>query len=234
MSAATCGMLLVAAVSQAAEIQTPRLQVEQTEEAIFPPSLLAQGITNGEAWLVISIGADGKLTDALVSRYTERAFANEAMRAIRQWQFEPVRVHGRPVDVCLEVRFSFAATGCIVSLDPFTTMQKFTAIANQPNYQKHICQADELDRLPVPTRKVSPLHPGLTPNAKVTGGKVVLEFIVDETGHVRMPVLVSANDVEFGNRATEALTQWEFTTPTRRGKPVAVWVRQEFVFPTDS
>ena len=234
MSAATCGILLVAAVSQAAEVQTPRLQIKQTEEAVFPPSLLASGITKGEAWLVISIGADGRLTDALISRYTERAFATEAMRVLRQWQFEPVQVHGRPVDVCMEVKFSFAATGCIVSLDPFTTMQKFTAIANQPNYHKHICQADELDRPPVPTRKVSPIHPRLAPDAKVAGGKVVLEFVVDETGHPRMPVLVSADDVEFGNRAADALTQWEFTTPTRRGKPVAVWVRQEFVFPRDS
>lgn len=227
-------MLFVAAGSQAAEVQSPRLQIKQTEEATFPPSLLAGGVTKGEAWLVISIGADGRLTDALISRYTERPFATEAMRVVRQWQFEPVKVHGRPADICLEVRFSFEATGCIVSLDPFTTMQKFTAIANQPNYRTHICKADELDRVPTPTRKVSPVHPGLAPNAKVAGGKVLLEFIIDETGHPRMPVLVSADDTEFGNRAAEALTQWEFTPPTRRGQPVAVWVRQEFVFPSDS
>lgn len=234
LSAATSGMLLVAAVSQAAEVQSPRLQIKQTQEAKFPPSLLADGITKGEAWLVISIGADGKLTDALISHYTARPFATEAMRVLRHWEFEPVKVHGQPVDICLEVKFSFEATGCIVSLDPFTTMQKFTAIANQPYYYRQICKADELDSVPTPTRQVSPFHPGAAPDAKVTGGKVLLEFIIDETGHARMPVLVSADSEEFGNRAAEALAQWEFTPPTRQGKPVAVWVRQEFVFPRDS
>jgi len=49
-----------------------------------------------------------------------------------------------------------------------------------------------------------------------------------------MPVLESAPDAAFAAQAARALVQWQFTRPTRNGRPVAVPARQEFVFPARS
>ncbi len=209
----------------------PHLQAIQTTEPRFPPALVAQGITSGEAWIVLNVDAEGRVTDALVSRYTHRSLADEAMRLIRAWKFHPVVVDGQPVGVSTELRFHFEATGAIISLDAMRTVELLTRNLGDPAYHKIIYNAAELDALPAATRRVSPEHPGRLRANPTADYKAVLEFIVDETGRPRFPALVSASHPEFGNRAVEALLQWQFTPPMRDGKPVSARVRQEFIFP---
>ena len=65
LCAATCGILFVASsissVAAAAE-RTP-LKIKQTEDARFPDGLLLVPLTHGDAWVMISVDAEGKLTD---------------------------------------------------------------------------------------------------------------------------------------------------------------------------
>lgn len=232
--AATGGFLLVASFSQAASAAQPRLQIEETVEAIFPRALIADNITKGDAWIMISLDADGTLTDALPVRYTHRAFADEAMRVLKQWRFEPVRVLGRPIAIRTDVHFAFEATGCIISVTPMAALQEMTSFADRPDYITPVCRPEELDSVPTAIRTVSPQIPQTPPEVGSVGGKAVLDFVIDEKGQPRMPVLVSAAHEEFANQAAGALSQWRFTPPTRRGKPVAVQVRQEFLFPAST
>lgn len=225
------GWFAVAGTIRTFGADSPRLQIHQTEEARFPRMLIAQGITSGEAWILISVDADGRLTDALVSRYTQRPFADEALRVIRLWRFEPVLLEGRPTAVCTQVKFSFQATGCIVTLDTLTAMQRLMDRDN-PRWETPLCDAAELDRMPQPLnrdRSTAGLAVPTTAGAK----RVVIEFIIDETGRPRMPVLISAPDPASGNHAVALLETWRFTPPTRCGLPVSVRVRQEFVFQPD-
>ncbi len=217
----------------AASPSTDRSHLEaiQTTEPRFPPALVAQGITSGEAWVVLNVDAEGRVTDALVSRYTHRALADEAMRLVRAWRFHPVIIDGQPVGVSTELRFHFEATGALISLDAIRTVEHLTRHLGGPAYHKIIYNAAELDALPAATRRVSPEHPGRLRAEPTADYKAVLEFIVDETGRPRFPALVSASHPEFGNRAVEALLQWQFTPPMRDGKPVSARVRQEFIFP---
>lgn len=233
VSAATCAASLIAAASQAAEVE-PRLVIRQTDQARFPASLLAEGVTEGEVWVVVSIDATGQLTDALVGRYTHRALANEAIDILRRCKINPVKVDGQAIDVCTEVKFSFKATGCVLSLDPHSALQQLIDFADRPIYHQHLCKVRDLDRMPTATRTVSPYYPSHESGANVANGKALLEFIIDETGRARMPVLISADDPRFGHLAAAALAQWEFTPPTREGRPAAVRVRQEFVFQKNS
>lgn len=229
--AAVGGLLVAANLSQLAAASQPRLEVSETVEAIFPAGLLMDNITKGDAWIMISLDPDGTLTDALPVRYTHRAFADEAMRVLKQWRFEPVRVLGRATAIRTEVHFSFEATGCVISITPMAAVQEIMSFADRPGYITRVCRADELDRVPVAIRTVSPRTPSELPTAATSGGQAVLDFVIDETGQPRMPVLVSAAHEEFANHAAAALSQWRFTPPTRRGQPVAVQVRQEFRFP---
>jgi TonB family protein len=113
-----------------------------------------------------------------------------------------------------------------------TAVHDLMAFADRPDYVTPLCRSDELDSIPTPIRTVSPQIPPVAPEQGIVGGKAVLDFVIDETGRPRMPVLVSAAHEEFASQAADALSQWRFTPPTRRGKPVAVQVRQEFLFPT--
>jgi TonB family protein len=234
LCAATCGILYVASATHATAAEDSRLRIIQTVDARFPPGLVMDRITSGQAWVMITVDAGGKLSDALVTRYTHEAFPAEALRVLRQWRYEPATVNGEPVAVRTELHFSFEASGAVISLDAASTVNSLMAFANKPIYLSKICPAHELDRPPVAVRTVSPVHPGQAPGTLSSEVKTVLDFIIDEKGTPRMPVLVSTSDAEFANRAVDALGQWQFAPPTRRGVPVAVRVQQAFVFPEGS
>ncbi len=229
--AATAALLCatLSSLSPAAE-RTP-LRAIQTVTPRFPPTLVAQGITAGEAWVMLSIDTEGRVTDALVSRYTHQLIATEVMRLVRAWRFHPVLIDGEPAGVATEIRFRMEATGALITLDAIRTVDQLARRLSGPDFHKNVYSATELDTPPTPIHRVSPQHPGRLSHQPDGDYTAVLEFVIDETGRPRLPALIHAPHPEFGNRAVEALVQWQFTPPTRRGKPVAARVRQEFVFP---
>ena len=213
--------------------RTP-LQIEQTVESNYPPSVLAEGVSSGEVWLMITVDEAGSLTDAMVTRYTHTGFTSEALRAVRSLKFKPAQADGVPVPVRTELHLFFESSGSVVTLDPQSAITQLTGFAYANSQVKHLCAPGELDRMPAATETVSPIHPGHFAHDKALGGKAMLDFIIDENGKPRMPVVVSSTDDQFAIAAADALNQWRFTPPVRQGKPVAVQVRQEFVFATTS
>ncbi|MBS0662224.1 MAG: energy transducer TonB [Verrucomicrobia bacterium] len=220
------GALLCFAGSDAAPATTlTPFRIEPTFELKFPPALLLDAVTQGDVWVLVSVSAEGKLTDSLVTRYTHRALADEAQSALGKWRYEPARRDGQPINACAEVHFHFAATGAVVSLNPMSTVASLTAFVRDVPYITTLCRPDELDRPPAAIHTVNPPTPSAGP-----GGRVVIDFVIDEKGRPRLPVLVSTTDQRFVAPSAEALAQWRFAPPTRRGQPVAVPARQEFVF----
>jgi len=231
LCAVTWGLLAIAGLSQTATAAnlTP-FKVEQTLSARFPASLLLEAVTHGDVWVIVSIDEQGRLADALVTRYTHRALANEALHVVRHWRYTPALSEGRPVAACAELHFTFEASGAVISLDPLATLASLTAFVPRHNYVAALCRASELDQPITPVRTVAP-RVAASPGA---GGTAVIEFIIDEQGRPRIPVLVSTSDRELSDQAAAALAQWQFTPPTRRGQPISVQARQEFVFPARS
>src|SRR5690242_1436182 len=145
LCASTLALLSFAAPSSAANAERSSLRIKQTTEARFPSGLLLVPITKGEAWVMITVDADGTLTDALATRYTHEAFAREAVRVLHTWKYEPARMDGSPVAVRVELHFTFESSGAIVSMDGTSTLQALTAFAQKPDYVNVICPPTELD-----------------------------------------------------------------------------------------
>jgi TonB family protein len=229
---ASCTMFLAANLSAAAGNGRTPLRIEQTIEANYPPSALQEGVSSGHVWMIISVDETGFLADALVTRYTHPAFAAEALSMLRSCKFHPAKVNGVPVSVRSDLYLSFESTGQVMTLDAGSTLHQLTAFGARPDYVDRICAPAELDQLPSPTQTVAPQHPGTAADGSVKPGRAMLDFIIDEHGVPRMPVLISSTDLSFGEAAADALSRWRFTPPVRKGKPIAVKVRQEFLFST--
>jgi TonB family protein len=85
-------------------------------QAVYPQALRGTGI-EGEVVLEGSIATDGLVKiarlvapvhpDSLAPVHPELAQA--AVEAVRQWRFEPTRLHGTPVETRITVRVSFKA-----------------------------------------------------------------------------------------------------------------------------
>ena len=228
-------VICFAALAGALAAQTSSVRIEQTVEPQFPAALAFTSINHGEVNVIICVDADGHLADLLVSGYTDRAFADEAVDALKHWRYTPAYDHGRPIGVRMELRFDFSATGRVVSLLAIDTLKNlYDQTMGGPLMVNRVCPPHELDHPVVPVAPVSPGNPGKLAGAASGPRSVVVDFYVDENGQPRMPVAVKYPHEALAVAAVDALSRWRFTTPTRAGKPVAVRVQQEFIFPASS
>jgi TonB family protein len=207
--------------------------IVETREPMFPPGLQASGFSYGEADVAIKVDAAGKLGDVLVTAYTRRQFADEAVRAIKTWTFEPARSQGGPVGWVRNLRISFRVDGARIVIDnPEHPAGKLSILVNpDDHFDYRPCALRDLDRIPRPRHVVEPT--GF--QARASGRPVVIEFYIDEEGRVRVPAVSEGDDAAFANAALAAVSQWRFDPPTRAGTPVLVRASQVFrVAPPDA
>jgi TonB family protein len=76
-------------------------------EAEFPESERTHGDREGLVRVRMTVGMDGRVHDAAVVSTTSAAFTEEALRAVKQYRFEPARHHGVPVEMDLRVEVRF-------------------------------------------------------------------------------------------------------------------------------
>jgi len=206
------------------------LGVQQTVDPVFPHRLIELGVTSGIAQVAVNTDATGKLVECLVIGYTQPEFASAAVAAIKQWKFEPARLHGAPVGTVAELVFNFEARGVVVSsvsLNDQLEGRLMRMAADRYAYRP--CSREALDRRPVPTVAVAPHYPSALA-ARGVKGTVTIEFFIDETGAVRMPSASAQDDSTLTALAIDALSQWKFAPPTSRGRGVLVKASQDFNF----
>jgi periplasmic protein TonB len=229
------GLLCAGADGAQAPARPPEwqsLKIFQTVEPIFPLQLQQLSVTSGEARVVINVDGTGKLDEYLVVGYTMPEFADVAVRAIKQWKFEPAKLRGEPVGATVELSFHFESQGTLVVSQTVIDNLQARLLQLMPGaYAYRPCSLKDLDKIPTPIYTVSPIYPRELAEKGVKG-KVVIGFYIDETGAVRMPAGSIEDNSELIALAIAALRQWRFEPPTRNGKPVLVAAQQTFNFGT--
>jgi protein TonB len=90
----------------------------------------------------------------------------------------------------------------------------------------------DLDQKPRATYQPSPV---LTGNLRrLTPGRVVVLFVVDESGRVKSAKVDDASNPAFAEPALEAVKKWRFEPGKRNGKPVGFRLKQTITFPKGS
>jgi TonB family protein len=148
---------------------------------------------------------------------------------LKQWQYQPALLDGRPVGSLLELRFEFKAHLKVITTDASDPYHNLLASIIGPRVTHLLCRPGDLDRPVATLQTVAPAGVGAS-SGSVAGERVVVDFYVDQDGRIRMPVIMSATHDFLAQAAVDALNQWRFKPPTLAGQPVAVRVEQEFVF----
>ncbi|MDD2762958.1 MAG: energy transducer TonB [Opitutaceae bacterium] len=206
------------------------LRFQQTVDPLFPVRLSQAGVTEGWAHVAISTDATGKLVEWLVVGYSYPEFAEAAVAAIKQWKFEPARLHGEPVGTAVKLLFHYEGKGVVVSSgnnSDFLEAWNMRLMAGRYAYRP--CSLRELDRIPLPIVTVAPQYPKELADQGVKG-RVTVEFYIDETGAIRVPAVSGNDNSELTALAVAALRQWKFEPPTRNGVAVLVKASQVFNF----
>ncbi len=217
--------LAVSSTPMVAKPSAPaRLQVVHMSNPEFPRELTRRGILDGETSVVISLGPDGRVVDWLLLSYSHPAFEPLTRDILQSLECKPLNPDA-PVRV--NVRFQFETRGVIVSHEARETVDRLLTPFAGTRPVRKLSTPAQLDQPLVARRTVSPQFPaGAHAEERVT-----LEFLIDESGRVRIPVLHKGANVPLANAAADALAQWEFDPPIREGRPAIVIARQEFVLP---
>ena len=224
-------LFALALACPAGEKSASRAQPPDSREIVtlpeleFPLHLLHRGYTNGEVRMLVKIGPDARLIDFLVTNYTHKGFANVAIAALQRSTFRPLEMDGKPVITLTELIVQFQSKGPI-------TVEHFPGEGSSPwpgEYVYQPCDPGQLDQPLQPLAVKAPDYPKNLCEQGVTGS-VVLEFYIDETGRVRMPMVREAQHEILAGLTLLAVEQWRFTPPSSRNQPVLVRVRQKFDF----
>jgi len=201
-----------------------RLEVIHMANPEFPSELTRRGIFDGEASAVISLGPDGRAADWLIVAYSPPAFEPLAAEILRSLECKPLNPEA---PVRANIHFQFQTRGVIVSHTASETVDRLLTPFTGIRPVRKLSKPSQLDQPLVPRRTVPPNYP----QAALGEERVTIEFLIDESGRVRIPVLHKGANVSLANAAADALIQWEFEPPTRQGRPAIVIARQEFVLP---
>jgi TonB family protein len=207
------------------------MKMIQSVNPLYPPDALRLGITTGEARVSIQIDPAGRLSDHLVTAYTHPAFAESAVAALKQWQFEPARLRGQPVSVTEDLVFSFRSGAIVVEVNVLSIGDFLNArfVPNANSFRA--CPPGELDRIPTPIKVVKPDY--APEQARQGAAHVVVSFYIDPEGHVRLPAVSYAtnhSNEELSAAAVTALEQWQFDPPRSGQRPALVQAQQDFYF----
>ena len=230
------GALFCSAVAAVAQFAPPvyvPMKFIQTEPPNFPREVIPLGLRSGEATVAVQIDADGALTDYLVTTYSHPAFAASAVAAMKKWRYQPAMIRGMPLAAKADLTFSFESEGVAVVDMTVLTVSELMHFRVAPNSMAFTARTlSELDRIPTPVKIVKPVYPEKLARTS-HGGRVTVEFYIDEEGHVRLPSVdrqtIEANE-ELAAMAVTAVEQWKFEPPMMNGRPVLALAQQDFNF----
>lgn len=229
---------VLVALVRAEEVQPPLphpaespLKIYRTVPIQYPISLMRDGVARGEARVLVNIDDQGHLTETMVLAYTHEPFADAALAAIRQWRFEPTRLHGENVGTVADLSFRFEVDGVLlVQRTGVPVFQKSDPFDKNFAYRPY--EFGTLDRIPTPQHVAEPVFPREWSDQGIHG-KVTIDFFIDQTGAVRMPSLVATAHPLLAAAATTAIREWRFDPPLRKGRPVLAHCEQVFTFERD-
>lgn len=105
----------------------------------------------------------------------------------------------------------------------------FPLVLKSEDFGVKVFELGELDRAPVPSKRVAPLYPSYLMKDRVQG-TVYVVFIVDEQGKVVRPSIEKSTNSGFNESAISAIRQWKFTPGFKDGNPVKTRVRLPLSF----
>lgn len=226
----TVGLLVGLAGSVGADDEV--LRIIHAPKPEYPARAMAEGLGAGEVRVLLEVDEEGRLVDRLVVAHSHEVFATALERKLEEWRFEPGRRDGRPVRTILTIDFGFrVGTEGMVFVDRKGPPSNL-ARAGQPTgsrFDFEVCPARDLDRPLRPLERGAPAYPKALKGGGV-GGKVLVEFHIDQSGEVRFPHVVGAAHPVLDAAAVDAVKRWRFEPPRRRGRPALVRVTQAFDF----
>lgn len=185
----------------------------------FPSNLRRDGVARGTASVIITRDVAGAPVDILLLESTHPEFGDAAVTAVKQWRFLPLGAGQPRVQRTEVVSFDFAMQGVVFAPAAGRTAAIDLTRRTASGPSIHLVSFDQLDHPIKAIRQVMPGFPAAMVG-HVEQGWANVEFLVDEDGRVRVPIVVMESAPAFGDAALVAVANWQFEHPRENGRPV--------------
>jgi TonB family protein len=190
------------------------------------PYELRRGDVSGKARVTIAINRRGRVGAVKILEADRPEFGRALVAALEGFTFDPALKDGKPVQHLVNFEQVFGSIELPdESGDDLLRLEK--------KHPERIVAASALDAPLKPVSQRAAVFP-VSVGADVATGEAVIEVLIDEDGHARLPRIVSATDEAFGYAAMQAAAAWWFEPPMAGGKPAVVRARVPFKFGTKS
>jgi TonB family protein len=184
----------------------------------FPDSLRLMGTNNGVVTVAVGRDAEGLVNDVLVLDSTEVKLTQAVLEAVRQWKFaRPANVQPPGQPIVPIVRFFFGAKGVVMVPTSGALASRDRGNGLRENPPVVLPSFADLDQMPKPIHSPPPKLTGPAA-ARFDGGTATVKFFVDETGKVRVPIVLECTTPELGLAALAAIEQWTYEPPRVGGR----------------
>ncbi|MBI5766188.1 MAG: energy transducer TonB [Verrucomicrobia bacterium] len=185
----------------------------------FPEMLRASGHHRGVVTVAIGRDAEGLVNDVLVLDSTHTRLTLSTVEAVKRWKFaRPANLQppGRPIVPI--VRFFFGTKGVVMVPTSGGLVGRDRGYDRFDNPPVELPSFADLDAVPKPIHAPRPKFTG-SAAGRVEGGSAIVKFFVDETGKVRVPIVLECSTPELGLAALAAIEQWTYEPPRLAGRP---------------
>lgn len=197
-----------------------RVVLDVVTAAVYPFEQALQDRA-GSATVKALVDASGRVRRTAIVEASEPAFGEATAAMLESWRFRARPAGSPPVALVRTQPFGQGARDGELSPQALALIQRL---------HKPMPGLAQLDRAPRVTYSVEPVWPTALQATELTGGHALLEFHLDETGHVQLPRVVSATHAAFGWSAATALLRWRFEPATVAGQPTVARLRLPFTF----
>lgn len=245
--------LLMCCPASADEIQTSELN--RYDMPRFPPELVGVKAGDGEVVMVVTIDSAGAVNDSAVLEATNEAFARSAVRAVSDWRFGAKSFVSTASALALTMttpdeatasnpavvadtettfprrkvlQFSFKRSGVVTTLSHAEAARENFVTTNIPQIRS--VPWNQLDAEP---QRLSATMPKVSKTILATQGSqpLMLNFVIDREGRVRVPVVPASVHPELANSLLAAVRTWRYSPPLYQQRPVVVEVTRALVLP---
>jgi TonB family protein len=201
----------------------PGLRLLNSPNWVYPFDLAKAG-TTGTAEITYFVDPTGKTITLKVVKATKPEFGLAAIAVLEQARYSPqINDKTKKPEKSVEQRITLPFNKEKIDTEALEMLAKPEGVLF------NVAELDSKSITPIAAMP-HPNFPEALAKKKVATGEARIEIIIDKTGVVRVPRIVSASEPEFGwSAATMALT-YQFSRPVKDGKPVAVKLTLPFKF----
>ena len=206
-----------------------KLRLEKFVMPEFPSYVQLTGNNRGVVTVAIGRDTEGHVTDVLVLDSTHPRLSQSVVDAVSKWKFVfPANPPPSGQEIVPIVRFLFTAKGISIVSALTGSLASKDRDVNE-NSPVMLPSFAELDAVPKPINNPMPRFTGALAD-RAANTTVTVKFFVDETGKVRVPIIIDSSVPELGRAVLAAVEQWRYEPPRMGGHETIALEIQTFNF----